>query len=124
AAPPTARLLSSRDFTGLELMRVVREAVLLTPGITVLERAPAVELLCDAHGACAGAVLLDPARQRPGLAHGGPTILATGGPGRLHLSGFPTSNHYGATADGLVLAYRLRGPAPRAEKLRCPPPRA
>ena len=34
-------------------------------------------------------------------------ILATGGSGRLHLNGFATSNHYGATADGLVLAYRI-----------------
>ena len=33
-------------------------------------------------------------------------ILATGGAGRLHYQGFPTSNHYGATADGLILAYR------------------
>src|SRR5512140_3697428 len=29
-----------------------------------------------------------------------------GGGGRLHYQGFPTTNHYGATADGLVLAYR------------------
>src|SRR5207253_804923 len=34
-------------------------------------------------------------------------ILATGGIGRLHIQGFPTSNHYGATGDGLSLAYRL-----------------
>ena len=33
-------------------------------------------------------------------------ILATGGAGRMHYQGFPTSNHYGATADGLVLGYR------------------
>jgi succinate dehydrogenase / fumarate reductase flavoprotein subunit len=33
-------------------------------------------------------------------------VIATGGAGRLHYQGFPTSNHYGATADGLVLAYR------------------
>ena len=33
-------------------------------------------------------------------------IIATGGAGRMHYQGFPTSNHYGATADGLVLAYR------------------
>jgi succinate dehydrogenase / fumarate reductase flavoprotein subunit len=33
-------------------------------------------------------------------------IIATGGAGRLHYQGFPTSNHYGATADGLVLGYR------------------
>jgi succinate dehydrogenase / fumarate reductase flavoprotein subunit/L-aspartate oxidase len=34
-------------------------------------------------------------------------ILATGGIGRLHIQGFPTSNHFGATADGLPLAYRV-----------------
>jgi succinate dehydrogenase / fumarate reductase flavoprotein subunit len=33
-------------------------------------------------------------------------ILATGGIGRLHIQGFPTTNHYGATADGCVLGYR------------------
>ena len=33
-------------------------------------------------------------------------IIATGGAGRMHYQGFPTSNHYGATADGLVMAYR------------------
>jgi succinate dehydrogenase / fumarate reductase flavoprotein subunit/L-aspartate oxidase len=102
-----ARLLSYRDYTGLELMRVLREAVLLTPGITVLERHPAIELLSDPHGACAGAVLLDLERRRLVLARAGATVLSTGGAGRLHLAGFPTSNHYGATADGLVLAYRL-----------------
>lgn len=29
-----------------------------------------------------------------------------GGIGRLHIQGFPTTNHYGATADGLVIADR------------------
>jgi len=33
-------------------------------------------------------------------------VIATGGSGRLHYQGFPTTNHYGATGDGLVLAYR------------------
>jgi succinate dehydrogenase / fumarate reductase flavoprotein subunit len=33
--------------------------------------------------------------------------MATGGAGRLHIQDFPTTNHYGATADGLVLAYRV-----------------
>ena len=102
-----ARLLSHRDFTGLEFMRVIREAVLLTPGITVLERHPVVELLTDPLGRCAGAVLLDLERRSLVLVRAGAVVLATGGAGRLHLSGFPTSNHYGATADGLVLAYRL-----------------
>ena len=34
------------------------------------------------------------------------SYMATGGAGRMHYQGFPTSNHYGATADGLVLGYR------------------
>lgn len=105
-----ARLLSYRDFTGLELMRALREAVLLQPGITVLDRHPALELLSDDRGYCAGAVLHDLARGGAVLARAGATVLATGGAGRLHLAGFPTSNHYGATADGLVLAYRLGAP--------------
>ena len=37
-------------------------------------------------------------------------IIATGGAGRLHYQNFPTSNHYGATADGLVLGYRAGAP--------------
>jgi len=110
AGATAARLLSYRDFTGLELMRALREAVLLQSGITSLDRHPALELLSDDCGRCAGAVLLDLARGRPVLARTGATVLATGGAGRLHLSGFPTSNHYGATADGLVLAYRLGAP--------------
>ncbi|KVD87068.1 L-aspartate oxidase [Burkholderia sp. ABCPW 14] len=101
-----ARVLSHRDFTGLEIMRVLRAAVELDRRITVLNRAPAIELLTDESGACAGAVLCD-------LEHGlllpvlaNAVVLATGGAGRLHLEGFATSNHYGATADGLVIAYR------------------
>ena len=35
------------------------------------------------------------------------TILATGGSGRLHLSNYPTTNHYGATGDGLIMAYHV-----------------
>lgn len=101
-----ARLLSYRDFTGLEMMRALREAVLLTPGIALLDRHPALELLTDDRGRCGGAVLQDLEQGRLVLARAGATILATGGAGRLHLAGFPTSNHYGATADGLVLAYR------------------
>jgi len=34
------------------------------------------------------------------------TILATGGLGRIHIQNFPTTNHYGATADGIIVAYR------------------
>lgn len=101
------RVLCHRDFTGLEIMRVLREAVEMHPGIIVRNRHPVVELLSDPHGACAGAVLYDLEQRRLVLVRARAVILATGGSGRLHLQGFATSNHYGATADGLVLAYRL-----------------
>ena len=102
-----ARILCHRDFTGLEMMRVLREAVELQRSITLLNRHPAVELLSDGHGRCVGAVLYDLEQRRLQLVRARAVILATGGSGRLHLQGFATSNHYGATADGLVLAYRM-----------------
>lgn len=102
-----ARILSYRDYTGLEMMRVLREAVDLEPGIAVWNRCPAVELLSDERGRCAGAVIYNLEWRTFMLVRARAVILATGGAGRLHLNSFPTSNHYGATADGLVLAYRL-----------------
>lgn len=102
-----ARLLSYRDLTGLELMRVLREATLMQPGVNLLERHAALELLTDESGRCAGAVLYDLERRRLPRVRAAATALATGGLGRLHLGESPTSNHWGATADGLVLAYRV-----------------
>ncbi|KJK18129.1 L-aspartate oxidase [Burkholderiaceae bacterium 16] len=102
-----ARILSYRDYTGLEMMRVLREAVDLDPGIEVWNRCPAVELLSDERGRCAGVVIYNLEWRTFVLVRARAVILATGGAGRLHLNSFPTSNHYGATADGLVLAYRI-----------------
>ena len=102
-----ARVLSFRDFTGLEIMRVLREAVYLKPGIDTWNRCPVVELLSDDYGACVGAVIYNMEWRTFVLVRASAVILATGGSGRLHLNGFPTSNHYGATADGTVLAYRI-----------------
>ena len=101
------RVLCYRDFTGLEMMRVLREAVELERGITQLNRCPAIELLSDEHGRCVGAVLYDLERRKLLIVHAKSVVLASGGSGRLHLQGFATSNHYGATADGLVMAYRM-----------------
>ena len=101
------RILCHRDFTGLEMMKVLREAVEIEPRITQLNRHPAVELLSDNEGNCVGAVLYDLEKRKLVTVHANAVILATGGSGRLHLQGFATSNHYGATADGLVLAYRI-----------------
>lgn len=102
-----ARILSFKDYTGLEMMRVLREAVELDERIRLWNRCPLVELLSNEAGHCVGAVLYDLALHSFVLVRASRVILATGGVGRLHLNDFPTSNHYGATADGLVLAYRI-----------------
>jgi succinate dehydrogenase/fumarate reductase flavoprotein subunit len=99
------RLHSARDYTGLEEMRVLRDE-LRNRKIETLEFMPAIELLLDESGRAAGAVLLNLETEELIVVRAGAVVLATGGIGRLHLQGFPTTNHYGATADGLVLAYR------------------
>ncbi len=96
---------SIKDLTGLEIMRVLCDEV-RNKEIEVLEFSPAVELILDGDGRCAGAVLEDLDTGRNIIVEAGAVVMATGGIGRLHPNGFPTSNHYGATADGIVMASR------------------
>ena len=100
------RLHSAGDMTGAEIMRVLRDEARNRRAIKVLEFTPAIELLLDQQGRCAGAVLLNLETKEEYIARAKAVILATGGLGRLHIQGFPCTNHYGATADGLVMAYR------------------
>jgi succinate dehydrogenase/fumarate reductase flavoprotein subunit len=100
------RMHSARDYTGLEIMRVLRDEA-RNLGVPVVEFAPAIELLCDEHGHVAGAVLINLETRRYQVVRARATIVTTGGLGRLHMQSYPTTNHYGATADGLVLAYRV-----------------
>jgi succinate dehydrogenase / fumarate reductase flavoprotein subunit len=87
-------------------MRVLRDEVRNRDHIRVVEFAPAIELVLNTRGECAGAILQNLETGEHLLVHAKTTILATGGGGRLHYQNFPTTNHYGATADGLVIAYR------------------
>jgi len=96
---------SVKDLTGLEIMRVLGDEI-RNREIEVLEFSPAVELVLDDDGQCVGAVLLNLDTGQYILVEAKTTIVCTGGMGRLHPNGFPTSNHYGATADGIVMAYR------------------
>ena len=100
------RMHSAKDYTGMEIMRVIRDET-RNIGITVLEFSPAIDLLTDESGAVAGAVLYNIETEQYYVVKAKAVILATGGFGRLHIQGFPTTNHYGATGDGLVMAYRL-----------------
>jgi succinate dehydrogenase/fumarate reductase flavoprotein subunit len=105
------RMHSAGDMTGAAIMRVLRDEVRNRPqDIRVMEFSPVVELLLDEKGACAGGIVLNLETGQYQLIRAGATIIATGGFGRLHIQGFPTTNHYGATADGIVLAYRVGVP--------------
>ena len=99
------RMHAAKDYSGAEIMRTLRDEV-LNRQIPVVDFTAAIELIKDENGRCAGAVLLNMETKEILVARAKTVILATGGAGRLHYQGFPTSNHYGATADGLVLAYR------------------
>ena len=99
------RMHACKDYSGAEIMRTLRDEV-LNRGIPVLDFTAAIELIKDDKGNCAGAVMLNMETDELFVVRAKTVILATGGAGRMHYQGFPTSNHYGATADGLVLAYR------------------
>ncbi|MFB0567697.1 MAG: FAD-binding protein, partial [Candidatus Bathyarchaeia archaeon] len=100
------RMHSARDYTGLEIVRSLKDDV-LNKNISILEFTSAVELLTDKSKQVVGAVLYNMETQEYYVARAKSTVLTTGGFGRLHVQGFPTTNHYGATADGIVLAYRV-----------------
>ena len=99
------RMHACKDYSGAEIMRTLRDEV-LNRGIPVVDFTAAIEIIKDNEGKAAGAVLQNMETGEILVAKAKTVIIATGGAGRLHYQGFPTSNHYGATADGLVLAYR------------------
>ncbi len=99
------RMHACKDYTGLEELRVLKDEF-INHKIRSLEYYPAVELLTDPKGSVTGAVVWGLETGDYKIVKAKATILATGGFGRLHIRGFPTTNHYGATCDGVVLAYR------------------
>ncbi len=103
------RMHACKDYSGAEIMRVLRDEV-QNRNIPVVDFTSAIEITKDKNGKAAGAVLMNMETKEILIARAKTVIIATGGAGRMHYQGFPTSNHYGATADGLVLAYRAGAP--------------
>ncbi len=99
------RMHAAKDYSGAEIMRTLRDEV-LNRQIPVVDFTAAIELILDENGNAAGAVLMNMETGEILVAKAKTVIIATGGAGRLHYQGFPTSNHYSATADGLILGYR------------------
>jgi succinate dehydrogenase/fumarate reductase flavoprotein subunit len=102
------RMHSARDYSGGEIMKTLRDE-LFNRKVPYVEFSPVVELLTS-NGTCTGAILYNMETEELRIARARTTIIATGGSGRLHVQEFPTTNHYGATGDGLVMAYRAGVP--------------
>ncbi len=114
------RMHAAKDYSGAEIMRTLRDEV-FNRGIPVVDFTSAIELILDENGNAAGAVLMNMETKDILVARAKTVIIATGGAGRMHYQGFPTSNHYGATADGLVLGYRVGAKLLYAETLQYHP---
>ncbi|MBO7738087.1 MAG: FAD-dependent oxidoreductase, partial [Clostridia bacterium] len=114
------RMHAAKDYSGAEIMRTLRDEV-LNRKIPVVDFTSAIELILDENGNAAGAVLMNMETKELLVARAKTVIIATGGAGRMHYQGFPTSNHYGATADGLVLGYRVGAKLLYAETLQYHP---
>ncbi|HMD89033.1 MAG TPA: FAD-binding protein [Anaerolineaceae bacterium] len=101
------RMHCARDYTGAEIMRTLRDEVRNRSNIEVIEFCAAVELVLDDNGKACGAILYNMETEHYLYVRAKAVVLATGGSGRLHYQNFPTTNHFGATGDGLVMAYRV-----------------
>jgi len=101
------RMHSTRDYTGAGICRVLRDEVYNKPEkIKYIEYTAIVELILNEDGHAVGAIAYHLDTKQYSIIKAKSVIIATGGFGRLHVGGFETTNHYGATADGLMLAYR------------------
>ena len=98
------RMHSCKDYSGMEIMRNIRDQA-RNLEIPVLEFAPVAELIMDDKGQVAGGIAFNLETFEYYVIRAKAVILATGGSGRLHLANYPTTNHYGATGDGLIMAY-------------------
>ena len=97
------RTIHKGDLTGIEIMNRLTEQVVARPAITALEECRAVELLLDAEGRAAGALLLDMRTGAFLVARARATLLAMGG-GPTMYRVFACSAD--KSTDGIALAYR------------------
>lgn len=101
------RMHYAADITGAEIMRTLRdEARNRAEDIKVLEFCPVIELVLNEKGHCAGVVAYNLETEEYLVIKARAVIFATGGSGRLHIQNYMTTNHYGATGDGVVIGYR------------------
>ncbi|HEV8243125.1 MAG TPA: L-aspartate oxidase [Nitrospirales bacterium] len=91
------------DATGTEMVRVLLEQARALPQIAWRDHHFTIDLLVDAQGRCAGALVLDESSGTVKQMQARAVVLATGGAGQIYAR---TTNPPVATGDGMAMAYR------------------
>jgi succinate dehydrogenase/fumarate reductase flavoprotein subunit len=112
------RTIHKGDLTGIEIMNRLAEQALARPSIRVLEECRAVELLRDADGRAAGALVLDVRAGRVLALRARATLLAMGGGPTMYKVIACSADK---AADGLALAYRAGLPLRDMEMIQFHP---
>lgn len=97
------RILHSKDATGQEIQRVIFQAAMNAPNITLLAHHVAIDLILRNQNQVVGVYALNVLEQRIETFGARVTMLAAGGAGKVYLY---TSNPDVATGDGIAMAYR------------------
>lgn len=102
------RVVHAADATGRAIEQTLLERVAATPGITLLERHMAIDLISSGKlglnpDRCCGAYVFDTERATVQTIRARCVVLATGGAGKVYLY---TSNPDVATGDGIGMAWR------------------
>jgi fumarate reductase flavoprotein subunit len=112
------RTIHKGDLTGIEIMNRLSEQVLARPSIRAFEECRAVQLLLDAEGRAAGALLLDLRSGRFVALRARATLLAMGGGPTMYKVIACSADK---AADGIALAYRAGLPLRDMEMIQFHP---
>jgi succinate dehydrogenase/fumarate reductase flavoprotein subunit len=112
------RTIHKGDLTGIEIMNRLAEQVLTRPSIRSFEECRAVELLRDADGRAAGALVLDVREGRLLAVRARATLLAMGGGPTMYRIIACSADK---AADGIALAYRAGLPLRDMEMIQFHP---
>lgn len=93
---------SGEDLTGMGIINALVKDVKNSDKIQIAEKTMAVELLVTKDNVCIGAILFNKKTEEYEVIYTPNLILATGGVGQVYEY---TTNPYGATGDGIALAY-------------------
>lgn len=96
-------LHSGEDSTGTVMINALCNVIKNSPNIDILQKTMAVELIVSEAKICQGLVVFNNNTKEHEIIYSKNIVLATGGAGQVYKY---TTNPYGATGDGIALAYQ------------------